>query len=175
MRWLGLAAAAALVSSPAPAQEPRPQLPAAQAFARLSALAGTWSGEWADGRSHSVNFRLSANGTVLVETWSLGPTRESITVYHLDGDRLLATHYCPQGTQPRLALTAASGPDRLDFALIDGSNLSVPGRSHQHAFTIRLQGRDRFERSEHYVENGAPPAAAPAEADEVVSYRRAPG
>ncbi len=171
MNWRLSAAAAILLCGSAGAAQ-TPQSPAARAFERLSALAGTWSGSWANGRAHSVTYRLSAGGTALVETWALGPGRESITIYHLDGDRLLATHYCPQGTQPRLALAPAREADRLDFALVDGANLNAPGRSHQHNMTIWLRGADRFERSEHYVENGAPAAAGAAEADEVVAYRR---
>lgn len=43
-------------------------------------------------------------------------------------------------------------------------------------FTVWLRGADRFERSEHYVENGEPPPAAGDEAgdDEIVAYRRVP-
>lgn len=144
---------------------------AESAFARLSALAGTWSGTWASGRAHTVTYRLSAGGTVLVETWALGPNRESMTVYHLEGRRLLATHYCPQGTQPRLVMVPGRDSGRLDFTLLDGANLDVPGRSHQHSFTVWLWASDRYERSEHYVENGAP-AEVDGAPDEVVAYRR---
>lgn len=174
MHWLRLSIAAAIALSTAASAQP-PLSRAAQAFERLSALAGTWSGTWGNARAHSVTYRLSAGGTALVETWSLSPTRESITIYHLDGERLLATHYCPQGTQPRLALAPVGEADRLDFALVDGANLSAPGRSHQHEFTVWLRSPDRFERSEHYIENGAPPpAGSGAEADEIVAYRRVP-
>lgn len=172
MRRLGLIAIVVLaLAQGASAQVPASPSGAATAFARLSALAGTWSGTWANGRAHSVTYRLSAGGTVLVETWALGPGRESITVYHLDGDRLLATHYCPQGTQPRLVLVPGGDPGRLDFALLDGANLDAPGRSHQDRFTVWLQGPGRYARSEHYVENGAAHAEAAA-ADERVVYSR---
>lgn len=171
-RW-GLSAIVALVL-PAAAMGQATVAPslAETAFARLSALAGTWSGTWANGRAHTVNYRLSAGGTALVETWTLGPNRESMTVYHLDGGRLLATHYCPQGTQPRLVMVPGGDSSRLDFTLLDGANLDVPGRSHQHSFTIWLRGADRYERTEHYVENGAPPVADGDAPDEVVTYRR---
>lgn len=171
-RW-GVAAVVALVlPAAAIGQSPAPPSRAETAFARLSALAGTWSGAWANGRPHTVTYRQSAGGTVLVETWALGPDRESMTVYHLDGQRLLATHYCPQGTQPRLVMQSGGDPDRLDFTLLDGANLDAPGRSHQHSFTVWLRGADRYERSEHYVENGPPSAETADTPDEVVTYRR---
>ena len=56
----------------------------AAAFERLKALQGHWEGQFEDGRKHTVEYRLSAGGTVLVETWQLAPGRESMTLYHLD-------------------------------------------------------------------------------------------
>ncbi|MGH8500134.1 MAG: hypothetical protein ACRERV_15215, partial [Methylococcales bacterium] len=53
-----------------------------QAFKQLSGLVGDWSGKSASGREHKVNYRLSAGGSVLVETWSLSSGRESMTLYH---------------------------------------------------------------------------------------------
>ena len=39
---------------------------AANAFKQLSSLVGAWEGKFEDGRPHSVSYRLSAGGTVLV-------------------------------------------------------------------------------------------------------------
>lgn len=128
---------------------------AAQAFAELSSLVGAWRGRFPDGREHTVTYRLTAGGTVLVETWALAPGRESMTLYHLDGDALLATHYCPQGNQPRLRLVAGKQADRLSFELKDGSNLYVPGKWHQHAMWIEVKSKDAFTRSETYFPNGS--------------------
>lgn len=139
-------------------------------FARLGGLAGDWEGVFSNGRRHTVNYRLSAGGTALVETWALAPGRESLTIYTLDGDSLVATHYCPQGTQPRLKFVAEH-EGRLQFDLLDGGSLQVPGRSHQHAFWLQWKGGDAMVRSETYVENGKVGPDAKAEA-EVVEYRR---
>lgn len=139
-------------------------------FARLGGLAGDWEGTFSNGRRHTVNYRLSAGGTALVETWTLAPGRESLTVYTLDGDALVATHYCPQGTQPRLKF-GAERDGRLQFELLDGGSLQVPGRSHQQAFWLQWNGGDTLVRSETYVENGVARPDAKAEAD-VVQYRR---
>lgn len=139
-------------------------------FARLGGLAGDWEGTFSNGRRHTVNYRLSAGGTALIETWALAPGRESLTIYTLDGNNLVATHYCPQGTQPRLKLVAER-EGRLQFELLDGGSLQVPGRSHQQTFWLQWNGGDTLARSETYVENGAAKADAKAE-DELVEYRR---
>lgn len=160
-----------LLAPPVWANDP---VPAAQAaFERLARLAGTWEGTFANGRTHRVTYRLSAGDTVLVETWALSPTRESLTLYHLDGDALVATHYCPQGTQPRLELAASDDSERLSFEFRDGTNLQSPERSHQHAFWIELQGPDAYLRSETYVGNGSTAEQiAQAQADPPVRYIR---
>jgi hypothetical protein len=129
-------------------------VPADAAFARLSGLVGQWNGTLADGRVHAVSYRLTAGDSVLVETWTMSPTRESMTMYHLDGDSLIATHYCPQGTQPRLQLEASSTPAKLSFRLRDGTSLQAPERSHQHAMTLEFREDGSFARSETYVPNG---------------------
>lgn len=150
-------AVAAIACAPAQAgeaaQQGPEQVPAAAAraaFDRLKALVGAWRGRRPDGRELGVSYRLSAAGTVLVETWALGPQRESLTLYHMDGDELIATHYCPIGNQPRLRLTRANGA-RFDFAFRDATDLA-PGEAHQHDFWIVIDGPGAITRSETYVQ-----------------------
>jgi hypothetical protein len=146
---------------------------AAAAFQRLTTLVGAWKGTRPDGHEHRVDYRLSAGGSVLVETWTLGAGRESLTLYHLDGTRLLATHYCPQGNQPRLQLTAVKDDGTLSFEFLDGTNLGVKDKSHQHAFWLRLDGEHGFTRSETYVENDSTPwRMAAAEPGAAIAYTR---
>ena len=148
----------------------------AAAFERLKALQGHWEGQFEDGRRHTVEYRLSAGGTVLVETWQLAPGRESMTLYHLDGDRLLATHYCPQGNQPRLAWVPGADALVLSFEFVDGTGLGAAGRSHQHAFVTVLREDGSYTRSETYVANGSTAEAlAAAKADAPIEYARLPG
>ena len=131
------------------------QVPSATAvFDQLKALKGQWRSS-KPGSQTTVEYRTIANGTVLVETWTMSPTRQSMTVYAMDGERLLATHYCPQGNQPRLVLagTDADGTHRFDF--LDGTNLQDPEGFHEHAFTIHLDGDAALTRRETYIGNRA--------------------
>jgi len=132
--------------------DPVPLETARGTFDRLKTLVGAWRGQRPDGREIGVSYRLSAAGTVLVETWALGPGRESLTLYHMDGADLLATHYCPIGNQPRLRLTRASA-ERFDFAFRDATDLA-PGEAHQHDFWIEIHGPGAIARGETYVEGG---------------------
>ena len=139
-------------------------------FARLEKLTGSWSGTTASGKTHHVSYRTTAAGSVLVETWTLGAGRESMTLYALDGDRLLATHYCPQGNQPRLAYVGTDAQGGAQFRFVDGTNLHVAGASHQQAFWIRFDGEREFSRGETYIENDTPADAL--DEGEAVHYTR---
>jgi hypothetical protein len=143
--------------------------PAATAFAQLSALVGNWKST--SGNAHTVNYKLTANNTVLVETWTMSATRESMTLYALDGDRLLATHYCPQGNQPRLAYVNKDRAGKHHFVFLDGTNLQDAKGSHQHSLWLTINSPEKFTRSETYIENSKSKALASDEG-EAVTYER---
>jgi hypothetical protein len=82
---------------------------------------------------------------VLVESWEARGKPHSLTVYHRDGQRLIATHYCPQGNQPRLAL----GPGSLRFSFLDATGLGT-GESHLTELNFDLSNPARPVRSEVY-------------------------
>ena len=56
-------------------------------------------------------FRLTANGSALRELMYPGDDHEMLNVYHADGDRVLMTHYCGAGSQPRLEVVPAEEGD----------------------------------------------------------------
>ncbi len=136
--------ALALAAAPAPAEPP-----AAAAFARLKTLVGSWRNAERPQSALRVHFSLTANGTVLVEDWRRGTEPHSLTLYHRDGANLIATHYCPQGNQPRLALQRGPGA-HLRFAFRDATDLDRAKESHQHSLAFDLTDSARPVRSEVY-------------------------
>jgi len=129
---------------------------AGQAFAALSRLAGVWRPADDPQSPLRIRFSLTAGGTVLVETWEVRGRSHSLTLYHRDGAGLLATHYCPQGNQPRLAF-AGRNASGLHFAFRDATDLA-PGESHQHDLWFELSDPDRPLRSETYAGPNGPGA-----------------
>ena len=127
---------------------------ASDAFDHLCTLIGRW-----EDTTHpvTVEYRMTANDSVLVETWNWSETHtEALTLYHLHGETLLATHYCPVGNQPRLGLVPSSLPPTLSFEFLDATHLPDPSVSHCVAFWVRLEGDQVFVRSETYEEDGTP-------------------
>tara|TARA_R110002020_G_scaffold15245_34_gene54470 strand:- start:3436 stop:4077 length:642 start_codon:yes stop_codon:yes gene_type:complete len=128
---------------------PAPDGAAGAAFERLKALEGTW--RVADNAEHPLRVRFypTARGSTLVESWDVNGTSHSLTIYHRDGDTLLATHYCPQGNQPRMAL--AKGKDgNIGFTFRDVTDLDAKDEQHQHDLSFELAGTGKLIRSETY-------------------------
>ncbi len=150
MKRLGVILCVFLASAVSAA--PPAQLPARGVFDELSSLVGTWKST----SSNTVaTYSTIANGSTLIETWTMSPTRQSMTVYTMDGDRLLATHYCPQGNAPRLRLVTTDKSNAHHFIFLDGANLQDPTGSHEHSFWVRLDTSGTLIRSETYVKNSA--------------------
>jgi hypothetical protein len=121
-------------------------------FEELKALVGDWKSS-NPSSSTTANYRLIANGFALVETWTMSPTRQSMTVYTMDGSRLIATHYCPQGNAPRLEMTSTDKSGTHYFLFFDGANIQDKSRSHEHAFSIKIESSGLLNRSETYIGN----------------------
>jgi len=137
------------------------------AFDRLKTLAGEWEAESASGGKARVTYQLSAGGSTVVEKYASERHGEMITMYHLDGDRLLLTHYCAVNNQPRMQASrfdAANG--ELDFDFLDATNLKSPAAGHMRTAKFRFAGRDQFHSEWTFFENGKPKMT------EAARYRR---
>ena len=125
---------------------------AAAAFNRLKALAGTWEAPVKDGKI-TVTYEVLAGGTAVMEKDSMN----MVTVYHLDGDRLMLTHYCMAGNQPRMqARRFDAQTGELDFQFLDATNLSSPSAGHMHNAKIRFVDDGHFKAAWQFYEKGEP-------------------
>ena len=129
---------------------------AAAAFARLKTLVGEWEADTQKGKDH-LSYELTGGGTAVVERETAEQMPGMLTVYHLDRDRLILTHYCMAGNQPRMqarAFNPASGD--LQFQFLDITNLSSPGAGHMHNVRLRLVDHDHFQSEWQFYEDGKP-------------------
>jgi hypothetical protein len=111
---------------------------AADALAQLKALEGTWTGTAGGNPGVEIEYRVTGGGSVVMETQFPGSEHEMVSMYHLDGERLVMTHYCAAGNQPRLELDPAAGGDELTFVFAGGSNLDPAVDVHIHGARFRL-------------------------------------
>jgi hypothetical protein len=61
-----------------------------------------------------------------------------ISVFHLDGDRLVMTHYCSAGNQPRMQASASPDGKTITFDFFDATNLLAPEAEHMQRVAITL-------------------------------------
>ena len=128
--------------------------PASASFAKLKQMLGDWRKENSDGKIFYISFQETANGSVLIENWIRKGKSHSLTVYHLDGEKLLATHYCPQENQPRLKLDVPTKEETISFTFQDATNLLDINNNHQHSLSFQFIDADKVVRNESYIENG---------------------
>jgi hypothetical protein len=115
------------------------------AFDKLKSLAGEWQsteGEKGKGQGMPIIYKVTSNGSVLMETIGPGTEHEMVTLYHIDGDKLVLTHYCGLGNQPVMAMTSKSTADAMDFDFSGGTNMKSKKDMHMHALRIRFEGKD---------------------------------
>lgn len=135
---------------------------AAAAFARLKTLAGEWEADTKMGKAH-ISYEVIAGGTTLVERETAEKMAPMLTVYHLDGDRLLLTHYCMAGNQPRMEARAYNPETgEIDFVFLDATNLK-PGAGHMRNAKLRLTGKDKLISAWTFYEKDQPKATESAE------------
>ncbi|HEY2093167.1 MAG TPA: hypothetical protein VGJ81_14885 [Thermoanaerobaculia bacterium] len=120
------------------------------ALTQLKQLAGKWSGKTDRGAPIVITYQVAAHGSTVVETQSPGEPDEMLTVYSLDGNDLVLTHYCPMGpvgNQPHMALDrTASTPRDLRFTFVRLANLDAEKDVHLHAGRIRVVDDHHLER-----------------------------
>src|SRR5580693_4756802 len=87
-----------------------------KSFDLLKGMEGNWAGKNQQGEAVQVTFRSTAGGSALMsEIHGHGP-ENMVTMFHMDGpNRLLLTHYCGAGNQPRMQATASSDGRTITF------------------------------------------------------------
>src|SRR5262249_19337347 len=70
-------------------------------FTQMKSLAGEWEAVQ-DGVPVKETYTLTANGSALMAETRPGNEPAMITMFTVDGDHLIATHYCIAGNQPQM-------------------------------------------------------------------------
>ena len=150
-----LASAAAHAADGQPiSSRPDTAMDSAGAFARLKTLAGEWRADTGVSKA-KVTYESIAGGTSVVEREELGKMPVMITVYHMDGDRLMLEHYCAAGNQPRMeARSFSPETGELRFRFLDATNLRGKDAAHMHNATFHLVDNDHFTAAWELYEGG---------------------
>jgi hypothetical protein len=137
MRTLRIAACILLFTTAVFAQSD-----AQKSFDEMKSLTGSWEGKNSQGEPVEVTYRMTAGGSALMSE-IVGHGENMISMINFDGpNRLLLTHYCAVGNQPRMQASAASDGKTITFNFLDATNLDNPQSGHMDHVVIAMLGPD---------------------------------
>jgi hypothetical protein len=113
-----------------------PQSDAQKAFEKMKTLAGSWEGSIM-GMSTQITIRVTSSGNALLHE-ATGPGRPDnpITMFYVEGDRLLLTHYCDAGNRPRMVGKISPDGKAVEFDFLDVSGRTERGMMNHMVFTM---------------------------------------
>lgn len=113
------------------------QSDAQKSFDKLKTLVGTWEGQLPEGKTVQVTFRETSGGSALLSEIT-GHEENMITMFHMDGNRLMMTHYCGAGNQPRMVGTMSPDGKTFTFNFLDATNVLPSQPGHMEHLTVAV-------------------------------------
>src|SRR5437764_8032734 len=124
-----------------------------EAFDRLATLKGEWRGEQ-EGVKINLIYTLTANGSALMEEFRPERGPVMITMFTVDGDHLIATHYCSAKNQPQMMTSAITDVQQpLAFSLARITGLKSPDDWHNTGMTVIQEDNDHLTQEWTYQSN----------------------
>ncbi len=128
------------------------QTDAQKAFTALKNMPGTWEGKSEMGPI-KVNFKVTAGGTAIIS--EIVGKEDMITMFNLDGpNRLLLTHYCAAGNQPRMQASVSPDGKTITFTYVDATNLATPDAGHMQTMVLTLVDGNHHTEEWTFVDHG---------------------
>jgi len=132
------------------------QSDAQKAFSTIKTLPGTWEGSGMEGKGPNdtvrVDFKITGGGSAVMSE-ILGK-ENMISMFHLDGNRLLLTHYCAVGNQPRMQASISPDGRTLTFNYVDATNLTSPDAGHMQKMVLTLLDENHHTEEWTFVDHG---------------------
>ena len=122
-------------------------------------MVGNWKGtqDTPDGKEDvTVEYNLSSAGTILTEKLMPGTPHEMFSIYHGDTNRVLMTHYCAFGNQPRMKMVKTNRPNTYKFVYMDGTSIRSIKDPHMHQLTLTMLNKNHITHEWVFYENGKP-------------------
>ena len=131
------------------------QTDAQKAFNTIKSMPGTWESKAPDGRSLQVTFKVVSGGSaVMSEIMGTGP-EDMISMFNLDGpNRLLLTHYCGAGNQPRMQAAVSPDGKTLTFTFVDVTNLATPDAGHMQRMVLTVLDENHHTEEWTFIDHG---------------------
>ncbi len=131
------------------------QRDAQKAFSSIKAMPGIWEQKVPDGRTLRVSFKVVSGGSaVMSEIMGEGP-EDMISMFHLDGPgKLLMTHYCGAGNQPRMQASVSRDGKIITFNFLDVTNLAAPDAGRMQRMVLTLVDENHHTEEWTFLDHG---------------------
>ena len=129
------------------------QSEAQKGLEKLKSLVGAWHGKTSKGEPVEDIFSLTAGATAVMGEDKMG-AEEMLSLFYVDGDRLLMTHFCPSGNQPRMQATISPDLKTISFDFLDATNLPNPQAGHMHHATYIFSDVDHYSQEWTWMQDG---------------------
>jgi|SRR5579871_3049840 hypothetical protein len=116
---------------------------AQKSFDKLKSFAGTWdavlsgTGPEFDGKTMHITLRVTSTGNAVMHemTGLAGRPDNPITMFYVEGNQLMLTHYCDAGNRPRMTGKLSPDGKSVEFEFVDVSGSTQYGHMHHALFT----------------------------------------
>ncbi len=134
--------------------QPQDSSKSAAIFKQLTSLVGEWEAVQ-EGVPVKETYTLTANGSVLMSETKPADSQPMITMFTVDGDHLIATHYCVAGNQPQMVTSAPGDLEKgLTFSLERVTGMKTPDDWHNTGITLTLDDKDHMTQRWTYLYKG---------------------
>jgi len=128
------------------------QTDAQKAFATIKNLPGRWEGDSPMGPVQ-VTFKVTAGGSAIMS--EIFGKDDMVTMFNLDGPgRLLMTHYCAAGNEPRMEASLSSDGKVITFNYLDATNLETRDAGHMQRMVLTLIDDNHHTEEWTFVDHG---------------------
>jgi hypothetical protein len=115
------------------------QTDAQKAFTAIKNMPGTWEGKSQEGEMIKVDFKVTSGGSAVMSEILGHGSDDMVSMFHLDGpNRLLLTHYCAAGNQPRMQASVSPDGKIITFNFVDATNLATPDAGRMQRMVLTL-------------------------------------
>ncbi|MFL5241635.1 MAG: hypothetical protein ACJ8FY_05965 [Gemmataceae bacterium] len=124
---------------------------------QFKSLAGEWVGKGGhEAEELHVIYKVTSNGSAVIETIMPGTAHEMVTVIHPDGDDLILTHYCALGNQPKMRAKTKGDDKKVAFEFVSATNMKSDKDMHMHSVTFKFVDKDTLKADwVHYMDGKA--------------------
>lgn len=139
-----LAAAVGLSAGALADEMAMPKMAPNAGFDQMKTLAGSWDGQTADGKDVKATYQVVSAGSVVMETLDPPDHGTMITMYRVEGGKLVMDHYCSMNNVPHMKATRSADGKTIDFEFTSASNLASPKDTHMHGLKLTFKDSDHL-------------------------------